>query len=394
MNEEQIMASPVYRAAPSADAGVIGLLVSLARHKRLVVGLPLAAAVLSAALSLVLPETFKATARLLPPQQSQSATAMLLSQLGGMAGAAAAGAGLKSPNELYIGMLRSRTVADKLIAKFDLKKVYGTDSAERARLDLEGNTTISSGKDGLISIDVEDRHQQLVAPLTNAYVDELLNLTRGLAVTEAGQRRLFFEGQLELAKNNLAKAEMSLKSSLDTKGVISVDSETQTIVETVARLRAQASAKEIQLSAMRASVTTSNPEYRRVEEELRSLRAELSKLENGRAREAGAVNTAQPGLDNIQHMRDLKYYQMLYELLAKQYEVARLDEAKDPAVIQVLDAAIAPEHKFKPRRMLMVIACTMIALFVALVLALFLEALKSDENARQWREFKRALRLR
>jgi tyrosine-protein kinase Etk/Wzc len=394
MNEEQITAPQVYSASASGDAGMIGLFVSLARHKRLIAGLPLAAAALSAALSFALPESFKASAQLLPPQQSQSATAMLLSQLGGMAGAAVGGAGLKSPNELYIGMLRSRTVADKLIAKFDLKKVYGTESAELARRTLEGNTVIASGKDGLISIDVEDRNQQLVAPLTNGYVEELLNLTRVLAVTEAGRRRIFFEGQLELAKNNLAKAEMSLKSSLDSTGVISVDSETQTIVGTVARLRAQASAKEIQLNSMRPFLTTTNPEYRRVEEELVSLRAELSKLENGRPREAGTGSTAQPGLDNIQRMRDLKYYQMLYELLAKQFEVARLDEAKDPAVIQVLDAAIPPERKFKPRRALMVIACTLIALFAALVLALFLEALKSEKNALQWRELKRALRLR
>ena len=392
MNEEQITPSQVYNASASGDMGMLRLFVGLAKHKRLVVGLPLAAAVLSAVLSLMLPETFKANAQLLPPQQASSATAMLLSQLGGMAGAAAGAAGLKSPNELYIGMLRSRTVADKLIAKFDLKKVYGTDSDELARRTLEGNTLIVSGKDGLIAISVEDRNQKLVAPLTNGYIAELLTLTHVLAVTEASQRRMFFGRQLELAKNNLAEAELSLRGALDSTGVISVDGEARTIVETVARLRAQASAKEIELSSMRAFLTTTNPAYLRVQEELASVRAELSKLENGRPREAGVSNTAQPGLDNIQRMRDLKYYQMLYELLAKQYEVARIDEAKDPAVIQVLDEAVTPERKFKPRRMLMVIACTLIALFAAVVLALFREALAAEENALQWRELKQALR--
>ncbi|WP_426104732.1 Wzz/FepE/Etk N-terminal domain-containing protein [Massilia sp. TSP1-1-2] len=392
MNKEQITASRSDGTSASDDIGIFGLLAVLARQKRLVVGLPVVAAVLSAVLSLVLPVTFKASAQLLPPQQASSATAMLLSQLGGMAGGAVGAAALKTPNEMYIGMLRSRTVADKLVAKFDLKKVYGTDSDELARRTLEANTEIASGKDGLIVIFVEDRNQQLVAPLTNGYIAELLALTRVLAVTEASQRRLFFGTQLELAKNNLAKAELSLKGSLDANGVVSVDGQSQAIVETVARLRATASVKEVELSSMRAFVTTANTDYQRVQHELSSVRAELSKLENGRPRDAGAGNAVQPGLDNIQRLRDVKYYQMLYELLAKQYEVARIDEAKDTAVVQVLDAAVTPERKFRPRRMLMVLACTFIALFAAVALALLRDALRSEKNAREWQQLKQDLR--
>lgn len=398
MNQTQT-AAPEASAHADSESGLLRLMTVLARHKKLVFGLPLVVALAATAVSLALPNVYRAGTKLLPPQQAQSSAAALLSQLGGMAGAAAGVAGLKSPNELYVGMLRSRTVADKLIARFDLMKEYGEDSPQLTRLALEGNTTIATGKDGMITIDVEGENKKLVAPLANAYVEELLALTRVLAVTESSQRRMFFERQLELAKNNLAKVEMSLKSALDTRGVISVDGESQAIMETVARLRAQASAKEIQLNSMRPFLTPSHPDYQRAAEELASLRRELSNLENGRPGNAEAGSKAagsRSGFENIQLLRDVKYYQMLYELLAKQYEVARLDEAKDPALIQVLDTAIEPERKIKPKRALFVVTLTILSLAAAVLLALFLDmkrrALMSPSAARQWEEFKQQLR--
>jgi uncharacterized protein involved in exopolysaccharide biosynthesis len=381
------------------NVSFIELLIVLAKHKTLILALPLAAAIVSAAISFTLQGSYKATTKLLPPQQAQSGASALLSQLGGAVSMAAGVAGLKNPNDLYIGMLKSRTVADELIARYHLKAVYETQSQEKARQKLDANTTISSGKDGLITIEVEDKDQKLVAKLANSYVDELLRLTRVLAVTEASQRRMFFERQLELSKDNLVKAEMSLKGALDTRGVISVDSESKAIVETGARLKAQLSAKEIQLNSMKAFVTTSNPEYRRVEEELNSLRSELSKLENGRviAGVDAQPNRDQNGFENIKLLRDVKYYQMLYELLAKQYEVARLDEAKEPSVIQVLDPAIAPERPFKPKRTLIVMLSTLIALVVAVFGAFICEAkdraLLLPGAAIKWNEFKSYMRL-
>ena len=377
------------------EISVLELLITIAKHRRLVISLPAAVAVLSIGVSLALPNVYKATTTLLPPQQAQSTASALLSQLGGMAGAAAGIGGLKNPNDLYIGMLKSRTLEGKLIAKFDLQKVYGTDLRETAFSKLEDNTTITSGKDGLITIEVEDRNQKLVAPLANAYVSELMQLTKVLAVTEAGQRRMFYERQLVQAKDNLAKAEMALKSAIDTRGVVSVDAESRALLETVGRLRAEASVKEIQLSSMRAFVTENNPDYRRAEQELSSLRAELAKLENGRGAKPSDVASAdgtQSGIANIKLLRDVKYYQMLYELLAKQYEVARLDEAKDPSIIQVLDTAEEPERKFKPHRLLIVLLSTMFALFGAIGWAFVSEArrktLMSEAGATRWRELK------
>jgi uncharacterized protein involved in exopolysaccharide biosynthesis len=381
------------------EVSLFRLLIVLAKHKKLVIGLPFAAAVVSCALSFVLPDEYKATTKLLPPQQAQSGAAAMLSQLGGAAAGLAGGlAGLKSPNDLYIGMLKSRTVADNLIAKFNLKNVYDTDSQEKARKKLEDETTISAGKDGLITIEVENKDKKLVAKIANSYVDQLFALTKVLAVTEASQRRVFFERQLELAKNNLAEAEMSLKSALDTHGVISVDTESRAILETVGRLRAQISAKEIELSSMRAFLTENNPSYRKTEEELSSLRAELSKLENGRPQQSVNGESNQAGLKNIKLLRDVKYNQMLYELLAKQYEVARLDEAKEPSIIQVLDPAVDPERKSKPKRALLVLISTLFAVLAGIALAFLSEAkqralLRSDGRD-QWNELKSHLRFK
>lgn len=381
----------------SADqANFIDVLIVLAKYKKLIVGLPLVAGLVAAAITFVIPPEYKAMTKLLPPQQAQSATSALLSQLGGVAALATGGGGLKNPNDLYVGMLKSRTVADKLIEQYALKQVYDTPSQEKARLTLNENTTIASGKDGLIAIEVESKDPKLAARLTNSYVDELLRLTRILAVTEASQRRIFFERQLVQSKDNLVKAEMSLKAALDTRGFVSVDTESKGILETGARLRAQVSAKEIQLNSMKVFLTPSNPEYRRAEAELSSLRSEVSKLENGRS-DATMPANGQTGLENIKLLRDVKYYQMLYELLAKQYEGARLDEAKDPSIIQVLDAAVVPERPFKPKKTLTVLLSMFAALIIAVFIAMIKEAkarvLLEPASASKWNRLKSHMRF-
>jgi len=398
MNENQITAKRISDNAENMPFDLVELLVVLAKHKRLVFGMPALAGILAMALGFALPSVYKADTKILPPQPAQSGAAALLSQLGGVAGVAASAAGIKSPNDLYIGMLKSRTVADNLIKRFELKKAYETVSAEKARRVLTENTLIVAGKDGLISIEVEDHDKARAPMLANAYVDELSKLTKVLAVTEASQRRMFFEQQLETAKNNLATAEATLRNALETHGVISVDSASRAIVETMGRMRAQISAKEIQLNAMQAFVTTNNQEYKRTQEEINSLRSELSKLENGPpASEADrTAGGKQAGLENIKILRDVKYYEMLYELLSKQYEVARLDEAKDVPMIQVLDRAIEPERKFKPKPALLAITAAVLALFAAITWAMFVEArkktLQDPAASAKWTQFKTLLR--
>lgn len=386
-------------AAAESDFSLFTILTVLARRKKSILGLTFAAACAAALISLAIPNIYGASATLLPPQQAQSSAGALLSQLGGAAGLAGGLTGLKNPNDLYVGMLKSRTVADRLVKRLDLKRVYETDSQEKARKILASRTTIGAGKDGIITIGVEDQDQKLVAPLANAYVAELTELTKVLAVTEAARRRMFYERQLETAKDQLASAEMKLKAGLESGGVVSVDSDSRAAVESVARLRAQVSSKEIQLGAMQAFVTPSNHEYRRVQEELGSLRAQLARSEGGRApAAAGGGDGSRPGLENVKILRDVKYYQMLYELLAKQYEIARLDESKDSSMIQVLDAAVQPERKIKPARAIIVLGATVLAFLLLCALALLAEfksaMLKNPEHAARLAGLKSQLRFR
>jgi tyrosine-protein kinase Etk/Wzc len=396
MNDTQSsMGPPPERAA--SEVQLIDLLIVLAEHRKLMLGLPLLLAVLAAALSFLIPPAFVASTTLLPPQQSQSGAAALLSQLGGVANVVGGGAGAgKNPSDLYVVMLKSRSVADQLVVKFGLNKVYGVDSREKARAALAADTRISVSKEGLILLEVEGLDQKTVAPIANGYVDELLKLTRTLALTEASQRRKFFEYQLEQAKDKLAAAEISLRTGMATHGVISVDSDSRAMMEVVGRLRAQITAKEIQISAMRSFVTENNQEHKRAQEELNSLRAELGRLENGpRALAEGSAEPAPAGgLDNIKLLRDVKYHQMLYELLGRQYELARLDEAKEGSVIQVLDSAFEPERKFKPKRALLVLGAALAGLFLATLWACLVQLRRNAAPAQalKYAQFKARLR--
>src|SRR6266705_5336817 len=367
-------------ASADDEISLLDLLIVLAKHKRIVLGVPLVAAIGASIISLLQPNIYTGTTRILPPQQSASAASALLSQLGGavggLAGASGGALGIRNPNDLYVGMLKSRTVADNLIVRFDLGKVYDEGYLSNTRKRLEKETTIIAGRDGIITVEVDDKDPKRAADLANAYVDELMKLTKVLAVTEASQRRLFFENQLLQAKDNLTAAEIAARQGLQKGGLAQVDAQGRSMIEVTARLRAQVSVKEVQLGAMRTFAAEGNPELQRTQQELEALRRELARIEGsspiaavGRVDEAG-----RSGLDNLGRLRDVKYYEFLYELLAKQYELAKIDEARDATIIQVMDQAIEPDRKSKPRRSLIVLLSTLVALFASILWAFAREA--------------------
>ena len=377
--------TPVDRAIETSTAedeiSLLDWLIVLAKHKRIVLGVPLIVGVVSAIVSLILPNIYTGTTKILPPQQSASAASALLNQLGGafggLLGGAGASLGVRNPNDLYVGMLKSRTVADNLISRFKLQEVYNEERHSDARKRLEKETTIVSGRDGIITIDVDDRDPKRAAELANGYVDELMKLTKVLAVTEASQRRFFFEQQLLQAKDNLTAAEVFARKGLQKGGIAQVDAQGRSMIEVTARLRAQISAKEVQLGAMRTFAAEGNPELQRSQQELEALRRELARVEGSSP--VGKLPTGDEagnsGLDNLGRLRDVKYYEFLYELLAKQYELAKIDEAKDATVVQVMDRAIEPDRKTKPRRTLIVLLSAFSALFASVLWAFVREGL-------------------
>ncbi len=367
---------------PPADdeISLLDLLIVLAKHKRIVLGVPFAVAIAAAIISLLMSNIYTGTTRILAPQQSASAASALLSQLGGavggLGGAAGGALGIRNPNDLYVGMLKSRTVADNIITRFNLDKSFDEDYLSNTRRRLANVTTITAGREGIITIEVDDKDPKRAADLANAYVDELKRLTKVLAVTEASQRRLFFEQQLVQAKDNLTATEIAARQGLQKGGLAQVDAQGRSMIEVTARLRAQISAKEVQLGAMRTFAAEGNPELQRVQEEIQALRRELSRIEGSSP--IGAVArgdvSGNSGLDNLGRLRDVKYYEFLYELLAKQYELAKIDEAKDATVVQVMDKAIEPDRKSKPKRTLIVLLSMFVALFVSILWAFVQEA--------------------
>lgn len=373
------------------EISLLDLLIVLAKHKRLLIGLPLLFGALALAYGLITKPIFEAKTTILPPQQQQSSAAAMLSQLGGLAGAAGASLGIKNPNDLYVAMLQSRSIADPLIGKFKLQEVYEAETLTDTRRKLADSSNIASGKDGLISIAVEDYSPELAAKLANAYVEELRSLTKTLAVTEAGQRRQYFETQLNKTKKELADAEVALKQTQEKTGVLQLEAQSKATMEALASLRAQIASRQVQLSAMRNFATEQNPDYQRVRAELGGLQQQLNALTKGSNEDDVLVSRAKApeiAVEYLRKVRDLKYQETLFELLSKQYELAKLDEARDGANIQILDVATPPEKKSKPKRALLILIAGMGGFFLACISAFVLEAInksKADpESSQRW----------
>lgn len=358
---------------PEDEISLLDLLLVVAENARLLVFGPILAGLAALGIAFVIPPTFTATTRILPPQQQQGAAAMLASQLGALGGlAGAAGLNIKNPADTYIALIKSRTVADGMIERFDLMKIYEAKLRQDARKALEGATKASSGKDGLITIEVDDKDPRRAANLANGYVQELSKLTGSLAITEAQQRRVFFEKQLQLAQENLKKAEVALGQT--GAGESLIRSAPQAMVEGIARLKAQVTAQEVRLATMRGYLTEENPQLQLAQRELASLRTQLSQAERNQPASSA------PAAEYLNRFRDFKYQETLFELMAKQYEMARLDEAREGAVIQVVDAAVVPEWKSKPKRAQIAVLTTLSAGFVLLLFVFVRESLRKGTS--------------
>ncbi|RJG02049.1 GumC family protein [Noviherbaspirillum sedimenti] len=373
----------------------LDLLIVLLRHKKLVFGMPILFGVLALSVSTLIAPKFTSTATIMPPQQQSSGMAAMLGQLGGLAGVAGIG-GIKNPNDLYVGILGSRTIADNLIKEFKLQDRYESKVIDDARKALAGVSQIGAGKkDGLISISIEDKDPRFAAELANAYVAELIKLTQTMAISEASQRRLFFERQLKETKNQLANAEVALRTTQEKTGMIQPEGQVQAIIASIAQIKGTIAAKEVQLNAMRTFATGQNPELLRTQEELRALQMQLLKLEKNQPSKDGdfMVPTGKipaVGVEYVRSLREVKYYETMFELLAKQYELARIDEAKDSSMIQLLDKAVPAERKSKPKRavitLLGVVAGGILGILLAFACEAYRRSRQDPETSNRWQE--------
>jgi len=398
-----IPVSPRQHAAEAdAEISLLDLLIVLTRRGRDVLAGTASAAVLAAIVSFLLPNRFTATTVILPPQQNTSSAVALLGQLGGanpLASLAGSSLGLKNPNDLQVAMLKSRTVEDAMIDRFNLMALYRERRRSDARKAFEKVTDIENGlKDGLIRISVTDKDPRRAAEMANAYVDEYKKLSATIAVTEASQRRLFFEQQLVQAKENLADAEEALKRTQEKTGLIQLDGQARAVIESVALLRGQVAAKEVQIRAMHQFAAEQNPDLQLAEQELAGLQTELARMGSGSATGGSSGDFLMPkgsvpqaGLDYVRKLRDMKYNETVFELLAKQFEIAKIDEARQGSVVQLLDKAIPPDKKSFPQRLL-IIVCSMIGgLVLAVFWVLFSEALRFARRDPRQREQLNAL---
>ena len=374
------------------EINLVELATTLGEEKKLIFGLPFIAGIVAIVASLLMTPIFTAKTTLLPPQNGGGggAAAAALASLGGLAGLAGISAG-GTTADTVIGMLQSRSAKDQIIDQFKLIEYYEAELREDVYRTLDEVVKVSSDKKtSMITLEVDDKDPKLAADMANAYFEVLKGLMTRVAVTEAQQRRQFFEEQFLKSKEELAEAEVKLKETQERTGLVELQSQAEATIEAVARLRGEIAQREVQLSAMRTFATPQNSDYRRVVAELNGLRAELKKLDKGgEGGELGLVsagNLPEQGLEYVRALREVKYQEAVFEIMAKQFELAKVDEAKDGGNVQQLDMAVVPERKSKPKKAIIVIATVLAAGFLAVLIAFIRSAMRkanADEESRR-----------
>ena len=354
------------------EISFLDVAVLLVQHKRLIVRFVLGAAVLAIVVALVLPVRYEAKVTLMPPSQSSSSMgSALLGQLGSLGSltALAGGFGIKNPADMYVSLLTSRTVEDAMIQKFGLMAEYREKRISDTRKDFEHRTSVVAGsKDGLIRITLEDGDPKRAADLANGYVEEFRRLSASLAITEAARRRLFFQQELEQAKNDLTAAEEAMRKTQQSTGVLQIDSQARALIESAATLRAEVVAKEVEIQGMRTFAADDNPQLLLAKQQLAALQSQLQQIAGSQHDTGSDIvlskgRVTESGMEYLRSLRELKYHETVFELLAKELEIAKLDEAREGEIVQIVDPAVVPDRKSSPHRTLIVIGTTLLAFF-------------------------------
>jgi tyrosine-protein kinase Etk/Wzc len=386
--------------------GLVDLLTWLGEGKRLIGAVTGVALLGSLAVALLLAPVYTARTTLLPPgSQQQSGSAAALAALGALGGLAG-GLGAKTPDELYVALLKSDSVYRELDQRFSLRARYEIKSFEALRKAMPQVVRVwSDKKAGVIAVEVDDEDPKFAAELANAHVGEVTKLLSRLAVSEAQLRRVFFEAQLQTTKENLIKAERDLQRVQEKSGVIVLDKQAEALIGGAAQLRAQIAEREVQLRVLRGSATEQNPDVQRLSSEVRALRGELARMESSQGGTAGSTvdipvgKIPEAAIDYVRARRELKMQETILESMLRQYEIAKLDEAKEGPVLQQVDVALPPDYKSKPSRALIVLASTFVALLFSSLWVLIrsyaaLSRADDPQQAEAWKAMRAAWRTR
>lgn len=370
---------PATAALQDEDDGVslMELGIILGAHLKLLIGAPLLVGALAYGATYLMSPIYTARTSLLPPQQSGGAASALasLSSLGALAGLA--GGSIKTPGDQYVALLQSTTLQDRLIDQYKLTELYDAKYRSETRKELTKRSQIGLGKkDGLITIEVDDESPQRAADLANSHVVELRKLSDTLAIGEAQQRRVFFEKHLKNARDNLTRAQQALESSGFSVGAIRA--EPKAAAEAYAQVKAAVTSAEVRLQSLRSSLSDSAQEVKQAQATLGALRSQLARLEQANAGDASNSESY------VSRYREFKYQETLFDLFARQYELARVDESREGALIQVVDAATPPDRKSKPNRAVIAVAAALLSglLLCGWVLLRFFSKLQAAQPER------------
>lgn len=347
----------------------------LVQHKRFITRFVIIAIALAIVVALILPVEYEGNVALMPPAQHSSLGAALMGQMGAMGSLASlvtgGGVSIKNPADMYVALLTSRSVEDAMIHRFGLMSEYHTKRMSDTRKALERCTKVIAGsKDGLIRVTVEDPNPKRAAEMANGYVEEFRKLSASLAITEAARRRLFFQEELDQTKSKLTAAEEAMRKTQQSTGVLQIDSQARALIETAAVLRAQVVAKEVEIQGMKAFAADDNPQLVLAKQQLAALQSHLEQIAGSKDDSGSDIvlskgRVTEQGMEYLRKLRDLKYQETVYELLAKELEIAKLDEAREGEIVQIVDPAVVPDTKSSPHRTLLVVGTALLAFFFA-----------------------------
>ena len=371
------------------DVSFLDILTVIGHYKVMILGMTLIFTLFAVVVSLIMTPIYTGRSLVMPPQQQQSSSSSALAGLSSVAGLAGGALGLKSQDDMFISFMTSEGFQKKIIERFDLHLKYHADLLIDARQALNAHVRFGSDKkSSLMSIEVDDPDPVFAANISNADVQELSVFLGKIAITEAQQRRLYFENQIKKTQDELAQAEITFRATQERSGLQIPSVVADIGIKEISELHGQIRARELQLQAMSSFATPQNAEMKKLMTELLAMRAHLGKLEMGSSTE-DSKGTLQQGA--LLAYRNMKVQESILDSLVKQYEFAKVDESKDAPLIQVVDAATPPERRTSPKRTIIVLLSAMTGFALGLVMAFIRNMLLNAKESEVGREKLQAL---